>query len=125
NHGYGSLDAQAALNASPDRFIVARLQSAELKQHQSPNLQLLVHGTTDADQFFQARIDYGFGDNPASWKPLLPHPITQPLRDQPLLSLDINLLPKGRLMTLRLITEHLDGASRESRMQLQLPGGAR
>lgn len=131
NHGYGVLDAQAALNAFPDRFIDARLLRAELNTRQ----QLVIHGTVDADQFFQARIDYALGADPDSdypdsehpnrWKPLLPQPITQPLRNQPLLSLDPNLLPKGRLITLRLITEHRDGTRRESRMQLQLPGGAR
>ncbi|MEH6650888.1 MAG: S8 family peptidase [Motiliproteus sp.] len=120
NHGYGLLDAEAALKASPEHFVEARLQRAELNAAQ----QLVVVGTTDADSFFQAQVDYGMGEAPQSWQPLLAQPISQPLRNQPLLSLDANSLPKGQLMTLRLITEHRDGSTRESRLQLQLPGGA-
>ncbi|WP_421863403.1 S8 family peptidase [Motiliproteus sp.] len=118
NHGYGLLDAEAALSATPEYFVEARLERAELD---SGN-QLLLIGTTDADQFLQARIDYALGEPPQQWKTLLP--IAQPLREQPLLSLDPSTLPEGELMTLRLVTEHQDGSRRESRLQLQLPGEA-
>ncbi|RDE24545.1 hypothetical protein DV711_02860 [Motiliproteus coralliicola] len=118
NHGYGMLDAAAALRASPEYFVEAHLLRAELDAAN----QLLLVGTADADRFLRAQIDYALGEPPQQWKPLLP--IAQPLRDQPLISLDPTTLPEGELMTLRLVTEHQDGSRRESRLQLQLPGEA-
>lgn len=116
NHGYGLLDVQAALSASADFFVEARLDRVELD---STN-QLLLFGTADADQFAAAQIDYALGEPAQQWQTLIP--IQQPLRDQALLSLDPGTLPKGELMTLRLTTIHQDGSRRESRLQLQLPG---
>ena len=118
--GYGLLDRAAALRASPEYFVIAQLRAAEL----TADNRLQISGTTDANRFKQARIEYGYGEQPDSWQPLLPQPIAQPLRNQSLLRLDPQLLPKGRLMTLRLVTEHQDGSHRESRLQLQIPGPA-
>ena len=120
-HGYGMLDLAAALAASADHFVDARLERAEIDAQG----QLLVHGTADADQFYQARIEYGFGEQPSEWRALLPQPLQQPVRNWPLLRLDLGLIPRNRVMTLRLTTEHRDGSQRQSRMQLQLPGGPR
>jgi len=118
NHGYGQLDALAALAAPPQHFVEARLQRVLVDQQR----QLQLIGTADADQFLQAQIDVGVGEQPTAWQPLLAEPLLEPRRAEPLARIDSGRLPPGQLLTLRLQVYHRDGALRESRLQLLLPG---
>ncbi len=115
NHGYGRLNAAAALAADPQHYIDARLTAAVLEEDQTISLQ----GTADADRFRQAYLEYGVGEEPLSWQPLAA-PIRQPLRGQALQRFSPKALPGG-LVSLRLTVEHQDGGRRSSRLLLQLP----
>nr|WP_246480806.1 S8 family peptidase [Motiliproteus sediminis] len=116
--GYGLLDADAALVASPQRFVDARLLSVQVSRER----QLELLGVADADRFARAELSYGLGEAPPNWQ--LIDTLTQPSDSGVIARVDPATLPKGRTLTLRLQVWHQDGTRRESWLQLALPGAS-
>jgi subtilisin family serine protease len=116
--GYGRLDAGAALAADPEYFIEARITGVKvIRKNGKPNLR--VKGITDANQFKQSWIMIGKGNAPTKWR-RIDKPIGKPRQNGVLMDLPAGLFKGGKTWTLRLVTDHKDGTSRESRFQLKL-----
>lgn len=116
--GHGFLDAAAALSADPEFFIDAAIADvAVVRDGDSAFLEVL--GTADANQFMSASIWLGAGDDPADWKEVA-EMLTQPVSGGILGRIGADDLRGAPQWTLRLVTRHLDGQTREARFKLNL-----
>ncbi len=115
NHGYGLVNIRAALNANPDRYIDARIDYADWQ----PDSGLQLYGSAVADDFKAARLEWGAGDKPEQWQPV--QGFTAPVEEGLLASLSPAHYPAGKLITLRLTTEHSNGRQRQGYFQLKMP----
>ena len=116
--GYGLLDAAAALSAKPDYFIESRIAGVQAVRV-GGKVVLRVLGSADADQFANATIFLGKGQPPAKWF-RVNVPITKPVKKGTLIDLPANLFKGSKRWTIRLVTEHKGGSTREVRFVLTL-----
>jgi len=117
-YGAGLLDVAAALRQSPSYFLLARFSHARWKPEQG----LVLYGQADADQFVRARLEYQLESAPRHWQPLAVSVIRQ-RGVGPIAVVPVAMLPPPGWLTLRLVVEHADGASRQSLLHLRrLPG---
>ncbi len=118
NTGYGLLDARAALQASPDFFVEARISGVTVVKKQGrPWVRVL--GTADANRFRRAWLELGRGENPEEWKRVSDR-ISKPVHDGTLFDVNVKHLRGSKTWTLRLIVEHRNGTRREARFVLNL-----
>lgn len=116
--GYGLVDARAALAADPRFFIATRLDRVEPVQ-QGRQTVLAVQGTADADQFARAWLELGQGEAPAGFK-RVGKELKAPVVDGTVGEIPVQELTGAKTWTLRLVTEHRNGRTREVRFVLNL-----
>ncbi len=114
--GYGLLDADAALAATPDFFVNAeinRVRVARIKGQAS----LAVIGVADANQFKSATLSLGEGQAPQDWQSM-----GKVARNQAgeLVKLPATAFEGSPEWTLRLVVEHANGRIREHRYLVRL-----
>jgi subtilisin family serine protease len=115
--GYGLLDAQAALAATPEFFVDARIASVSVVQrNRQPRLQVI--GTSDADQLADAWLELGQGTDPTDWRRLALG--NAPVRNAVIHELQPQDLAGARQWTLKLVVEHQNGTRREARFALNV-----
>ena len=116
--GYGLVDASAALNADPNFFIESRIESVKLEQPGGKYV-MRVTGTSDANDFKRAWIEIGKGEDPASWTKVV-NKVKSSVRNGTVGEFGIDILRGTPKWTVRLITEHKNGKTRETRYLLNL-----
>jgi len=116
--GYGMVDAYAALAAKKDFFIDARIDGVAVVQQGGKPL-LRITGTADANSLRMAWIEIGEGDSPEKWKKV-GSSFKQAVHSGILADLDVNLFRSSKVWTLRLVSKHKDGKTREARFVLRL-----
>lgn len=116
--GYGLLDAAAALTADPDFFVESRIVGVKVVRV-GGRVVLRVLGSADADRFGKATIFLGKGQPPTKWFKVN-IAIKKPVKKGTLIDLRANLFKGSKRWTIRLVTEHKDGAKREARFGLTL-----
>lgn len=116
--GYGRLDAAAALAADPAFFVDAAIEGVGAVRTDA-GLVVQVRGTADADEFSSAVIQFGEGENPDEWETLETR-VTAPVRNGVLGEIPAAALRAAPKWTLRVVTTHTSGATRENRYELSL-----
>lgn len=116
--GYGRLDAAAALAADPAFFVDAAIEGVGPVRTDA-GLVVQVRGTADADGFSSAVIQFGEGENPGEWETLDTR-VTAPVRNDVLGEIPAAALRSAPMWTLRVVTTHSNGATRENRYELKL-----
>ena len=113
--GYGLVDAQAALAADPGFYVEASIDRVEITREGRRDVVRVI-GTADADRFAEATLEIlPAGD--ASFE-IVPQQIEESVRGDVIASFDARLLERSPEWTLRLVTRHADGTSRETRYVL-------
>lgn len=116
--GYGRLDAVAALAADPAFFVDAAIDRVEVANTARGAVARVI-GTADADRFAGARIEIGAGETPTGWKPVGGGP-TGPVRKDVLGEIPAAAFQGSAVWTLRLVSSHANGRTREARYLLRL-----
>jgi subtilisin family serine protease len=116
--GYGLLDAQAALAADPDYYVLARILGAVGKQGPGGTV-VAVSGRARANWFKRAWIEAGQGTDPQTWIKVSDD-LGQPVGRGVLAEIPANRFRGARDWTLRLIVEHANGTRREARFKLAI-----
>jgi subtilisin family serine protease len=116
--GYGLIDARAALKASPDYFVEARIHAVKVVSR-ADKQYLRVIGTADADRFEAAEVMIGAGDSPTKWRKLKTQ-LKTARRNAPLIDLPAGLFKGAKQWTIRILTLHKDGSKREARFKVTL-----
>lgn len=116
--GYGLVDANAALAADKDFFIETSISGVEVQQTDGGAV-VAIMGTTNADQFANASIQMGAGDDPANWKEISDEIVNSVINGQ------VGTIPAAEfagstVWVIRLITIHENGKTREARFRLDL-----
>lgn len=114
--GYGLVDARAALRASPAFFVESRIASVEATRVDG-GLFVAVVGTADADRFESARVEIGRGKDPESFE-RVGSPLVEPVRSDVLALIPAGALSGAPEWTLRVMTVHRGGPTREARFVL-------
>lgn len=116
--GFGRLDAAAAIAADPAFFVDAAIEGVGAVRTDA-GLVVQVRGTADADEFSSALIQFGEGENPDEWETLNTR-VTEPVRNDVLGEIPAAALRSVPKWTLRVVTSHTNGATRENRYELSL-----
>ncbi len=116
--GYGLVDANAALTANKDFFIEASITGVAVQQTESGTV-VAVMGTTNADQFSNASIQMGQGDDPAEWK-VITDDIEAAVSSGQIGGIPAAEFAGSTVWVIRLITTHENGRTREARFRLDL-----
>jgi subtilisin family serine protease len=116
--GFGLLDARAAFLADPEYFVDAAITGVGTTRRDGV-LMVQVTGSTDANRFETAEVQFGVGQSPDNWK-VAAGSIASPVRDGLLAEINASELRGSPTWTLRLITMHQDGSRREARFALDL-----
>jgi len=116
--GYGLVDANAALIANKDFFIEASISSVEVKQTDA-GLVVAVMGTVNADQFKNAAIEIGAGDDPEQWKEIIGE-INEAVTAGQVGAIPASELAGSAVWVIKLKTTHENGKVREARFRLNL-----
>lgn len=112
--GYGLLDAKAALAADPNFFLEAQIDGLKFV-----NNNFEVVGTVDADQFKNAIIEIGQGQNPINWKTVSKE-IRSPVKSGPLGIIPLEEVKGANEWVVRLLAEHKNGKKQEARYILNI-----
>lgn len=116
--GFGLLDADAALASDPAYFLESRLSGVKVIAGKDGNL-LRVIGTAAADQFDGATLMLGRGAAPEKWLKVNKLVANQ-VSNGPIMDLPARFFADSQEWTIRLITKHKNGSTRESRFLLRL-----
>ncbi|MFO0991267.1 MAG: S8 family peptidase [Hyphomicrobiales bacterium] len=116
--GFGLLDAEAALASDPDFFIDSKISGVKVIAGKDGNL-LRVVGTTAADEFDGATLMLGRGAAPEKWLKVN-KPIVRQISGGPIMDLPARFFSGAPEWTIRLITKHKNGSTREARFLLRL-----
>ncbi len=116
--GYGLLDADAALKADPEFFVEAAIDGVGVVQvNGRPYVR--VTGTANADRMDKAWLEIGAGDDPKNWTKAGGE-ITKPVAAGVLGDIPPQAFGGAKRWTLRVITVHKNGRTRENRFVLNL-----
>lgn len=115
--GHGIVNAVEALRADPNRFITAHISEVRVVQG-SAGPVVRVMGAADADEFHEASVDIGAGEDPTQWKTVIS--VDQAVKSGTLGDIPANELRSSRVWIIRLTTEHKDGSTQEFRFRLSL-----
>jgi subtilisin family serine protease len=118
NTGYGLLDAKAALAADPAFFVEAAIAGLSVVK-KDDGQYVRVTGTAAADRFKGAQIEIGEGENPTAWQPV-GTPIQAPVNAGVLADIPATAFRAGKIWTVRVVSTHTNGRSREGRFILKL-----
>lgn len=118
NTGYGLLDANAALSIDADFYNEAAIKGVQVVKVKGKTL-VRVSGTADADKFSQATLEIGQGQTPAKWKKV-GKSIKRPVKQDVLGDIPTKELRGAKTWTIRLISKHKNGKTREARFVLNL-----
>ncbi|MGE0564975.1 MAG: S8 family serine peptidase [Pseudolabrys sp.] len=116
--GYGLLDAAAAMKADPAFFLESRIDGVAAAQT-SGGVAVRLSGTADADAFGDATVLLGKGNAPQQWQKVSAL-ITKPVKHGPLIDLPAKFFAGSKDWTIRLVTKHKSGKTREARFYLKL-----
>ena len=115
--GHGMVDAKAALRADPAYYIDSGITGVEVSQVGGRTV-VRVLGTADADRFQDARLELGEGELPQRWKEV--GRLSLAVTGGNLGGIDASEFAGATQWTLRIVTRHQDGSTREARFQLDL-----
>ena len=116
--GYGLLDARAALEGSPDFYVLPRILNV-VGVNTDQGFRLEVSGRAMADDFGRAWIEIGAGPDPDAWEKVTDD-ITDAVDSGTLALLDADHFRDGPEWTIRLVVEHANGSRREARFNLKV-----
>ena len=116
--GYGILDAKAALAADPSFFVDVEIADVSA-QKTDARVFVRVNGTADADRFASAWIEIGRGESPTEWR-RISRTLDKPVRAGVLDDLPAQQFAGAPVWTLRLVVQHANGKTRETRHVLRL-----
>jgi subtilisin family serine protease len=116
--GYGILDVKAALTADPRYFVEADIAEVSA-QKTDAGVMVRVSGTADADRFASAWIEIGRGESPTEWR-RISRTLDKAIRAGVLDDLPAQPFAGAPVWTLRLIVQHTNGKTRETRHVLRL-----
>jgi subtilisin family serine protease len=118
NLGYGMLDADAALKADPAFFVEAAI--AGLSVVAGPQGQAVrVTGTAAADRMRAAWVEVGEGENPSQWRKVSTD-VTRAVEGGVIGDIPASNFAGSKVWTLRVVTQHQNGRTREGRFILRL-----
>jgi subtilisin family serine protease len=116
--GYGLLSAQAALSADPDFFVEARISGVGVVKKDGKQVAR-VTGTANADEFKEAWLELGAGEDPKQWTKAGEN-LGKPVAEGVLAEIDPNALSGSKVWILRVRVIHKNGKERENRFKLTL-----
>ncbi len=116
--GYGILDVKAALAADPRFFIDVDIADVSA-QKTAGGVFVRVNGIADADRFASAWIEIGRGESPTEWR-RISRTLDKAVRAGVLDDLPAQQFAGAPVWTLRLIVQHANGKTRETRHVLRL-----
>jgi Subtilase family len=116
--GYGIIDARAALKAPKDYFLFAGIQRLEVVK--KGNQQVVrVHGIAGANALKSAKLEIGSGADPKQWKSVASvHKSAGP--DAVLGDIPAKSFAGSKTWQIRVVVQHMSGATREARFNLNL-----
>jgi len=117
NAGHGVLNAPAALAADPNDYLTAAITSVEPIEEKG-SYRLVVTGTVEGSQFKRAWLEYGPGNEPASWRGV-GSKLKRQIVEGKLTSFGTSVLAGSKIWTLRLSVEDRDGRIKEARFRLR------
>lgn len=117
--GYGRLDVRAAMAASPDAFVDARIEKVGVASKDGAQV-IAVTGTAAADSFAGGELQLGAGESPTSWKTVAT--ITAGVTGGVVAEFPAADLAGEKVWTLRLRAKHTSGREREARYRLNVGG---
>jgi subtilisin family serine protease len=118
NTGYGLLDAKAALAADPAFFVEAAIAGLSVVKKEDGQY-VRVTGTAAADRFKDARIEIGEGENPIAWQSV-GSPLQAAVNAGVLAEIPATAFRNAKIWTVRVVSTHTNGRSREGRFILKL-----
>lgn len=116
--GYGLLDVRAALAADKGFFISALINDVQIVAD-GGGQSVEVLGTAAADRLLSADLFLGAGEDPTDWKPVADE-LTQSVTDGALGRIPAIEFAGSAVWTIRLVTTHANGQTREFRFQIDL-----
>ncbi len=117
--GYGMVDARAALTTSKDFFIAASISGVKVVAGPAGGQAVEVDGTANADEFADAHLEIGAGEEPKSFTPVAT-PLNASVANGALGVIDANSFAGSTVWIIRLVVHHKNGRMREARFRLQL-----
>jgi hypothetical protein len=118
NTGYGLLDAKAALAADPAFFVEAAITGLSVVK-KDDGQYVRVTGTAAADRLKDARIEIGEGDNPTAWQ-AVGSTLQASVNAGVLAEIPAGAFRSAKVWTVRVVSTHAGGRSREGRFVLKL-----
>ena len=120
--GYGLIDPGAALEADPERYVIARIASVRVERREERSW-IPIQGSVDADRFKTAELQLAIrGDDdaaePEKWQTVATY--AEPIRAGQLAELEPSVFEESQRWWLRLWAESEDGRRREARYALEL-----
>ena len=116
--GYGLVDARAALRADPEFFVITSIANVSIVQVTSGQA-VEVQGSALADRFASAALYLGAGDEPQQWRPVA-SVLNEPVQNGVLGQIPADAFAGSPVWTLRVVTTHRNGQSREARYRIDL-----
>jgi subtilisin family serine protease len=116
--GYGMLNARAALAADPAFFVEAKIDEVGVVQKDDKHL-VQVKGVANADEFEEAWLELGAGEEPKKWKTVgdrLKNPVDQGVLGE----VDSKHFSDSKVWFLRIRVKHKNGMERENQFRLAL-----
>ena len=117
--GVGVINVARALKTPSDFRLTALISGVSLAQT-GDRYFVEVAGTATANRFRRARLEIGEGKAPSRWREV--NQLNKPVSQGMLGRIDANELRGVPVWTLKLITEHRNGTTREVRFELTLGG---
>ncbi|MEO1028355.1 MAG: S8 family peptidase [Pseudomonadota bacterium] len=116
--GYGLVDIDAALAADKGFFIDAAIDDVQIVAD-AGGQAVEVLGTANADRLLSADLFLGPGEEPTDWKPV-GNELTDAVIEGALGRIPAVEFAGSPIWTVRLVTTHADGQTREARYQIDL-----
>ncbi len=116
--GYGIIDARAALKAPKDYALLAGISRVQVVR-KGRSQAVRIHGTAHANDFKQARLEIGSGDDPSTWT-AVGAVSNSPGPDSVLGDIPASAFNGAKTWQVRVVVTHRNGSVREARYKLTL-----
>lgn len=116
--GYGLLDAQAALQADPDYYTIARIGEIAPAQIDG-RVVIQVHGSSNSSDYKDAWVELGFGEEPKKWTKVS-ESVPNGIRHGVLTSIDAKHITRPGKWTIRLVVKTGKNGNKEARGSLDI-----
>ncbi len=116
--GFGLVDAAAAINADPAFAMTADIEGVQVVQEKG-GVFVKVTGTASANEFAQAEISIGKGEDPDTWK-VVGEKVKKPVTGGLLTQIPAAEFQGSPVWIIRVVVTHKNGQTREERFRLAL-----